>query len=298
MNRNFIISCESTADLPYERIASRGASVLFYTYTMDGEERADDMGQDPEKRRLFYEDLKNGKMPHTSQISSFRYYEYLKKLSENADVLHITFSSGLTPSYSNAKGAAEELKTEFPDRRITVVDSLCGCIGYGLLVEDVLTMKENGKTLDEIEAWVYENRLRMQHHFFSTELAMFKRSGRVSGPVALVGGMLGVCPIMHLNEEGRIIAYDKALGKKRAIAKTVSIVLSEIDNGVNYDRKIYIGHSNCMPLAEATQAALAEGLHMSEDRFEILDIGSIIASHCGPGTVAVFYYGAPRGAKA
>ncbi len=294
MERKFIISCESTVDLPYSRMEKRGVPVLFYTYTVGDEVYEDNMGRDAEVQAVFYRQIKEGKLPHTSQINEMRYYEFLKEISIDADVLHIAFGTGMTPSFYAAERAAENLKTEFPERRITVIDSLCSCTGYGMLVEVALDMKDEGKSMDEITAWLKDNRLRMHHQFFSTDLAMFKRSGRVSGPVALVGSMLGVCPVMHLNVEGRIIAYDRALGKKKAIAKTVSAVLENIDGGKNAEGKIYISHSNAPELAEATRVAFAGVLANGGENIEIAEIGTIIASHCGPGTVAVFFFGKER----
>ena len=294
MKKQFIISCESTVDLPYSYITSRGARVLFYTYTVDETEYTDDMGRDPEALPRFYTLIEKGKLPHTSQINEMRYYEYFKELSEEGDVLHIGFGTGMTPSCYNAVRAAEELMEEYPERRITVIDSLCSCTGYGLLTDAALDLRDEGKSMDEIAAWLTENRLRVHHQFFSTDLTMFKRSGRVSGPVALVGNIFGIHPIMHLNEEGKIIAYDKVRGKKNAIAKTVETVLSEIDGGAHAEGKIYISHSNCPELAEQTRIALAAALANQGERIAFAEIGTIIASHCGPGTVAVFYFGTPR----
>ncbi len=294
MERKFIISCESTVDLPYAKMLKRDVPVLFYTYTVDDVEYEDNMGRSSEAQKLFYSQIKQGKLPHTSQINEMRYYDFLKEISTDADVLHIAFGTGMTPSFYAAERAAENLKTEFPDRRIIVIDSLCSCTGYGMLVECALDMKDEGKSMDEIAAWVTENRLRMHHQFFSTDLTLFKKSGRVSGPVALVGSMLGVCPVMHLNVEGKIIAYDRALGKKKAISKTVSAVLENIDGGKGAEGKIYISHSNAPELAEATRVAFAGALANGGENIEIAEIGTIIASHCGPGTVAVFYFGKER----
>lgn len=294
MERKFIITCESTVDLPYDRMKARAAQVLFYTYTVDDVEYEDDMGRSEEAQALFYRQIAEGKLPHTSQINEGRYYDWLKEISADADVLHIAFGTGMTPSFYAAERACETIKTEFPDRRITVIDSLCSCVGYGMLVEAALDLKDEGKSMDEIASWVADNRMRMHHQFFSTDLTLFKRSGRVSGPVALVGSMLGVCPIMHLNEEGRIIACDRALGKKKAILKTVAAVLESIDGGKDANGKIYIAHSNAPELAEATREAFATALSNGGEKIVIEKIGTIIASHCGPGTVAVFYFGKPR----
>ena len=291
---SFQLSCESTVDLPYSYISGRGLSVLFYTYTMDGIEYTDDMGRDPEALPTFFRMLKEGKMPTTSQINEYRYEDYFDTLLQKGDVLHIAFGTGMTPSYRNACTAAENLKNKYPNRKLIVVDSLCSSVGYGLFVESAADLWDEGKTMEEIEAWLLANRNQVHHQFFSTDLTQFKRSGRVSGPVALVGSLLGICPIMHLNSEGRIIAYSKARGKKAAINVTADTVQARMRGGNDYREKFYIGHSNCMDLALETKAALIARMPALENKIEIVNIGTIISAHCGPGTVALFFYGDER----
>ncbi len=294
MNREFQLSCESTVDLPYSHINGRGISVLFYTYAVDGQEYVDDMGRDPNALPNFFAMLDAGKMPSTSQINEFRYEEYFEELLQKGDVLHIAFGSGMTPSVRNAWKAAETLREKYPERKLVVIDSLCSSVGYGMLVDSAADLRDAGKSIEEIEAWVLNNRNLVHHQFFSTDLTQFKRSGRVSGPAATVGTILGICPIMRLNSEGRIIAYHKVRGKKAAIKTTVDTVLEHIQNGTAYDNKFYIGHSDCPDLAEETRLALKEHFGAAADSIQIVNIGTIISAHCGHGTVAVFYYGDER----
>lgn len=294
MNHLFQLSCESTVDLPYSYISGRNIPVLFYTYAMDGEEYVDDMGRDPNALPEFFARLDAGKQPSTSQINEFRYEEFFEELLQKGDVLHIAFGTGMTPSYRNACKAADGLREKYPDRRLVVVDSLCSCMGYGMLVDSAADLRDEGKSIEEVETWLLANRNKVHHQFFSTDLTQFKRSGRVSGPAAAVGTILGLCPIMRLNSEGRIIAYDKVRGKKAAIKTTVSTVMKHIQNGADYDGKLYIGHSDCPALAEETRLALKEQLGEQADRIQIFDIGTIISAHCGHGTVAVFFYGDER----
>lgn len=294
MSQKFQLSCESTVDLPYSYISGREISVLFYTYTVDGKENVDDMGRDPGALPAFYEMLKAGKLPATSQINAFRYQEYLEGLLQQGDVLHIAFGTGMTPSARNACEAAKELREKYPDRKLIVIDSLCSSAGYGMLVDSAADLRDGGAGMEEIEAWVLANRNKVHHQFFSTDLTQFKRSGRVSGPAAAVGTILGICPLMRLNSEGRIIAYDKVRGKKSAIQRTVEAVMEHIQDGANYRDKLFIGHSNSPGLAEETRLALKERLGAGADQIRTVEIGTIIAAHCGPGTVAVFFYGDER----
>ena len=294
MNTQFQLSCESTVDLPYAHINGRGISVLFYTYAVDGQEYVDDMGRDPEALPNFFAMLDAGKMPSTSQINEFRYEEYFDELLQKGDVLHIAFGTGMTPSVRNAWKAAEGLKEKYPERKLIIIDSLCSSVGYGMLVDSAADLRDEGKSMEEIEEWVLANRNKVHHQFFSTDLTQFKRSGRVSGPAAAVGTILGICPIMRINSEGRIIAYGKVRGKKAAIKTTVDTVLEHIQDGTAYNGKFYIGHSTCPELAEETRLALKEHFGETADKIQIVNIGTIISAHCGHGTVAVFYYGDER----
>lgn len=294
MRHHFQLSCESTVDMPYSYITGRDISVLFYTYSIDGVEYEDNMGRDPKTIEEFFAQLQAGKMPVTSQINAFRYEEYFEALLQKGDVLHINFGTGMTPSYRNAVEAAEGLRKKYPDRKLVVIDSLCSCTGYGILVDSAADLRDEGKSMEEIEEWVLANRNRVQHQFFCTDLTQFKRSGRVSGPVALVGSILGLCPIMHLNSEGRIIAYSKVRGKKNAIRATVDEIAAHVQDGPNYKGKFYVCHSNCPEMCQEVAEAIRERLGFTADQVKIGNIGAVISAHCGPSTVAVFFYGDER----
>ena len=294
MADSFILSCESTVDLPYSYVSGRDIPVLFYSYLVDGKEYIDDMGRDPEALPHFYEMLKNGALPSTSQLNTFQYTEFFEELLEKGDLLHIAFGSGMTGSVKNAMEAAEALRAKYPERRLIVIDSLCSSSGYGLLVDMAADMRDRGESMEDIAAWLEQNRNKVHHQFFSTDLKYFKRSGRVSGAAATVGAILNICPIMRLDDKGRIIAYDKVRGKKNAIRETLRTMEAHVQDGVNYAGKCFVCHSNCPTEAEETKAAVqARFPHIAGD-IRICDIGTIIASHCGPGTVAVFFMGDER----
>ncbi len=290
----FQLSCESTVDLPYSYVSGRELPVLFYSYSVDGQEYMDDMGRDPQALPNFYHMLAEGKMPSTSQINTFRYLDYFRELLAKGDVLHICFGTGMTPSYNNAVEAAQQLREEFPDRKLILVDSTCSCCGYGLIVDEAADMRDAGKNMEEIEAWLNEKRWNVHHQFFSTDLKYFRRSGRVSGAAATVGTVLGICPLMHLDHSGHIIAYSKVRGKKNAIKETVAELLRHAENGAAYSGKCFLGHSNCLEDAMAVKAAVEEAMPNIKGGVRVYNIGTIIASHCGPGTVAVFLFGDER----
>ena len=208
--------------------------------------------------------------------------------------MHIAFGSGMTGSVKNALEAAEALREKYPERRLIVVDSLCSSSGYGLLVDMAADMRDRGDSMEAIAAWVEQNRNKVHHQFFSTDLKYFKRSGRVSGAAATVGAILNICPIMRLDDKGRIIAYDKVRGKKNAIRETLRTMEAHVQDGVNYAGKCFVCHSNCPVEAEETKAAVQARFPHISGEIRVCDIGTIIASHCGPGTVAVFFMGDER----
>ena len=158
MERKFILTCESTVDLPYAYMQEREIPVLFYSYAVDGQTYMDDMGRNPEALPRFYAFLNEGKIPSTSQLNAYQYEEFLEQQLQKGDVLHIAFGSGMTSSVKNAVMAAEILREKYPDRRIVVIDSLCSSSGYGMLVDCAADMRDRGCTLEETEQWVNANR--------------------------------------------------------------------------------------------------------------------------------------------
>ena len=291
--RQFILSCESTVDLPYAYVTGRDIPILFYSYMIGEETFVDDMGRDPDSIPAFYRRLDAGALPTTAQLNAAQYEEFLGPLLQKGDVLHIVFGTGMTSSYQGAVLAAETLREKYPERKLIIIDSLCSSSGYGMLVDDAADMRDRGASIEDAAALVDRERPCIHHQFFSTDLKFFRRSGRVSGPAAAIATVLNICPIMRLDDRGRIIAYDKVRGKKAAIARTVDAVEQHAVGGKAYSGKCFVCHSNCLPEAEATAEALRERFPKMQP-IRICDIGCIIAAHAGPGTVAAFFLGDPR----
>ncbi len=294
MESNFILSCESTVDLPYSYMLSRQIPVLFYSYSVDGVQYEDDMLRDPEALPRFYGFLESGKIPLTSQLNEFSYEEFFDGQLQKGDLLHIVLGSGMTSSIQNAEIAANIIREKYPDRKLVIVDSMCSSSGYGLLVDDAADMRDKGCTIEETEDWLLANRQKIHHQFYSTDLQYYRRSGRMSGATATIGAILNICPIMRLDDGGRIIAYDKVRGKKNAIKRTLDTMEEHAQGGRDYSGKCFICHSNCPKDAEDTRRAVQERFPKISEEIRICDIGTIIASHCGPGTVAVFFHGDER----
>ena len=291
--RQFILSCESTVDLPYAYVAGRDIPILFYTYMIDGKTYVDDMGRDPGSIPAFYRKLDAGALPTTAQLNEVQYEEFLEPLLQKGDVLHIVFGTGMTSSYQCALLAAEALRERHPERKLLLIDSLCSSSGYGMLVDDAADLRDKGAAIEDVAALVDRERPCIHHQFFSTDLKFFRRSGRVSGPAAAIATVLNICPIMRLDDRGRIIAYDKVRGKKAAIARTVDTMEQHAVGGKDYAGKCFVCHSNCLADAEQTAEALRARFPKMQP-IRICDIGCIIAAHAGPGTVAAFFLGDAR----
>lgn len=293
-NANFILSCESTIDLPYSYAEQRGIHVMFYSYTVDGEVYEDDMQRNSGALNNFYELLGSGKLASTSQLNQIEYEEFFDQHLSCGDLLHIVFGSGMTKSIQNAEKAAEVVRQKYPNRKLVVIDSTCSCCGYGLLVDVAADMRDEGKTIDEVEKWVVDNRRNVHHQFYVTDLKYLSRSGRMTNMTALLGTVLNICPIMHLDNGGRIVAYDKVRGKKKAVKTTVDEMEKHAVGGTSYSGKCFVCHSDCLKEAEEAKAEVEKRFPNINGGVKIYDIGTIIASHCGPGTVAVFFFGDER----
>ena len=294
MENQFTLSCCSTVDLPYAYMASRHIPVLFYTYVVDGTEYDDDMGRDPAALPRFYGFIRQGKLPQTSQINVAAYMDFFEKLLQTGDVLHIAFTSGQSGSVHNAFLAAEELRKKYPDRKLVVIDSLCSSSGYGLLVDCAADLRDEGKSLDEVAQWVLDNRNKVHHQFFSSNMTQFRRTGRVSGAAAMVATIMNICPIMRLDDKGAIKAYSKVRGKKKAVETTVDAMEQHAQGGRDYDQRCFVCHSRCPEDAALLITALEERFPHLKGKIRLCDIGTIIGSHSGPGTVAVFFLGDER----
>ena len=294
MERQFTLSCCSTVDLPYSYMADRDIPVLFYTYVVDGREYVDDMGRDPEALPRFYRFLEEGKLPQTSQINVGTYLTFFEKLLQKGDLLHIAFTSGQSGSVHNAMLAAKELQEKYPDRKLIVIDSLCSSSGYGMLVDTVADLRDEGKSIEEAAQWVRENRNTVHHQFFSSNMTQFRRTGRVSGAAAMVATIMSICPIMRLDSAGAIKAYGKVRGKKKAVETTIEAMAKHAQGGENYDKRCYACLSQCPEDAQMLIDGLEVRFPRIKGKIRLCDIGTIIGSHSGPGTVAVFFYGDER----
>lgn len=296
MDKKILLSCESTVDLSYDYLNKRNISVLFYSYIIDGIEKEDNMQRDESETKNFFLAQSQGKRSVTSQLTYQKYYDYFSSLQEKGNdvILHLSFSSGLTPSVENGERCANDLNKLSENKKIIVIDTTCGSSGYGLLVSSVKDMIDNGDSLENILQWIEFNKRNVQHLFFLTNITMLKKSGRIKGAVALVSKILNICPVLRVNYEGKIVVSGNARGKKNAI-KSLATSFNELLNvDDKYKNKVIISHSNCLDLAQETKNAIQMATSNNNVEIIVSEVGTVMSSHCGEGAVALFFYGSER----
>ena len=293
-NPSYVLSCCSTADLTHEHFVSRNISYICFHYFLDGVEYPDDLGQTIPFDE-FYKRMANGSDTKTSQVSTGEFMQYFQSILEQGkDILHITLSSGLSGSINSARTAWEMLKEQYPDRKIYIVDSLGASSGYGLFMDRLADLRDEGYSLEELRDWAEKNRLRVHHWFFSTDLTFYIKGGRVSKTAGVFGTMLKICPLLNMDNLGRLIPRYKIRTKPAVIKRTYEKMVEHAEGGTNYSGKCYISHSACYEDARAVADLVEANFPNLNGKVEIYSIGTTIGSHTGPGTVALFFFGDER----
>jgi DegV family protein with EDD domain len=291
---NFVLSCCSTADLSQEHFRARDISYICFHFTLDGKDYEDDLGQSVPFEE-FYHRMANGSETTTSQVNVGEFMEYFEKfLAEGRDILHVSLSSGLSGSYGSAEAAAVELREKYPDRKICIVDSLGASSGYGLLMETLADKRDEGMDIETLYAWALEHRLYLHHWFFSTDLSFYVKGGRISAAAGFFGGLLGICPLLNMDDAGHLIPREKIRSKKKVIATIVERMEQNADKGLDYDGKCFISQSGCMEDARAVADLIEAKFPKLNGKVVINYVGTTIGSHTGPGTVALFFWGNER----
>ena len=291
----FVISCCSTADLSEEHFKERNISYICFHFELDGKEYPDDLGKSI-PFDAFYQAMQDGAETKTSQINVDEFEQYFEPfLKEGYDVLHVTLSSGITGVVNSANLARDMLAERYPEQKVYIVDSLGASSGYGLLMDRLADLRDEGKTIDEIYEWALAHRLNMHHWFFSTDLTFYIKGGRISKTAGFVGGMLNICPLLNMDSQGRLIPRYKIRTKKKVIRTIVDKMEECVQDGTGYSGKCYMSHSACYEDARAVADLVEERFPNLDGKVEIYDIGTTIGSHTGPGTVALFFWGEERG---
>ena len=286
--RDYVITVNSTVDLPKEWLEERNVPVVPLRYTMDGQTYEDMNGLTAKE---FFDKLREGKMSVTSQVNPEEAKEALEPfVKAGKDVLHLAFSSGLSGTCNSMKIAGEELQEEYPEAKVIVIDTLCACLGEGLLLYKALQQKAAGKTIQETADWVEENKLHICHDVTVDDLNHLHRGGRISKATAVVGTMVKIKPIIHMDDNGKLQVIGKERGRKKSLNKIVDMAVEQSkgwDNDI-----IMITHGDCIEDAEYVAGLVRE--KMGIDNILINNIGTVIGSHTGPGVVAVFCMGKKR----
>ena len=288
---DFVILTDSSADLDARMVNELDIQVLPLSFTMHDfvyQNYPDNRDMDP---RVFYDMLRKGDCASTSAVNVAQYMDVIEPLLQaGKDVLILSFSSGLSATYSSSVIAADALRNKYPDRKILTVDTLCASLGQGLLVWLAAKERAKGKTIEEVHNWVVSHKLNICHQVTVDDLQTLKRGGRISSTTAFMGSMLQIKPLIHVDNEGHLVSAGKARGRQAALKALVDrMEQTAIDPR---DQTVFICHGDCIEDAELVAQTV-------RDRFGVQDVyinyvGPVIGSHTGPGVVGLFYLGVER----
>lgn len=284
---NFIILTDSACDLPKNIIIDLEIKELGLICNINNKEYIDDINSELTSKE-FYNKLKEGAMPSTSQINSFKFVEYFEEyVKKGIAILYLAFSSALSGTYNSSLIARNELLEQYPEAKIEIIDTRAACLGQGLIVYYAAKMRKEGKSLEEVSTWVEENKNKTCHFFTVDNLDHLKRGGRISPTAAAIGSLLNIKPMLYTNDKGELHNFSKAKGRKRAIKNLYELLDKHIVNPE--EQTIFIAHSDCIEDAEKLAEMIKEKYNVKEI---IIDyIGIVIGSHTGIGTLALFFLG-------
>lgn len=287
---NYQILTDSTSDLPLEIVKKYNLEIVNFTVHMNGKELIDDLGETFDKED-FFQQLKKGATPTTSQVNTGTYYELFKTyVDKNIPLLYLAFSSELSGSYQSAVSALNMIKEEVENPQITIVDTQAASLGEGLLVVKASKMKEEGKSLEEVAQWIEENKSRVHSWVTVDDIRHLQRGGRISATSAMLGSLLSVKPIIVVTKAGKLVPYAKVRGRKKSLQMLVDQTLK----GMTHPKEetIFIGHIGAQEDAEWFKQKLVEAVQPRE--VMISTFGPAIGSHTGYGSLAVFSMGQER----
>lgn len=289
---DYVISTDTSCDFPPEYVQEHQLPLVTLFYSIDGVSGSNGC-PNAEELKNFYDKMRAGAQTKTQQASIEDTEQVFREVAQQGkDLLHIAFSSGLSGTANAARLAAENIMEEFPDRKIVVIDSLCASLGQGLLVDYAIRQREQGKTLEETAQWVQEHIQNLCHLFTVEDLKYLQRGGRISKTTALVGTMIGIKPVLHVDEEGKLVPIAKVRGRKASVQALVQKMEENIGSFRQQKQTIFISHGDCLEDAKALAQMVKE--KFGYDDFLINNVGPTIGSHSGPGTLALFFLGEKR----
>lgn len=287
----YVLITDSSADLSQEMVQELGVTVLPLSFTIQGKTYRNYPDNREMDLPLFYDMLRAGELATTSAVNVAEYTQAVEPiLQEGKDVLILAFSSGLSSTYQASVLAAGELREKYPDRKIYTVDTLCASLGQGLLVYLAAQEQRKGKSIEEVRDWAEETKLHLCHQFTVDDLHFLKRGGRISATTAVVGSMLQIKPVLHVDNEGHLINIGKARGRQASLKALVDkMEQTAIDPAA---QTVFISHGDCLEDAQAVAQMVKDRMGVKE--VYLNHIGPVIGAHAGPGTVALFYVGTER----
>jgi DegV family protein with EDD domain len=289
MNK-YVISTDTTSDLPEDYLQQHNISLLPLYYNFNGTVYGDKVFLTPKE---FYDKMRKGSMPTTMAVNPELAKEvFTKLLDQGYDVLHIAFSSALSGSCSVAATVARELMDERPGSKIIVIDSLCASLGEGLLVHKAVDLMKEGKSIDETAEWLEQNKLNLCHMFTVDDLHHLHRGGRVSKATAIIGTLINVKPVLHVDNEGRLIPLLNVRGRKKALISLVDQMEASMKGYTGSNDIAFISHGDCIEDAEFVGDLVKERFGIKEVLIHY--VSPTIGAHSGPGTVALFFMGNSR----
>ncbi|OCN01743.1 fatty acid-binding protein DegV [Clostridium sp. W14A] len=288
---DYVIVTDSSCDLPNELAKELELVVLPLSFHLNGKEYHNYLDEREMPIGEFYRRIRAGEPCTTSAVNVDAYKSAMEPLlQQGVDILDIAFSSGLSATYSSAKIACEELAEKYPGRKVFAVDTLAASLGQGLLIYLAVQMKRAGKSIEEVRGWVEENKLRLCHWFTVDDLNHLKRGGRISGATALFGTMLNIKPVLHVDDEGHLIPMGKVRGRRASLDALADHMEQSADDPAS--QTVFISHGDCREDAEYLAGEIKR--RMGVKNFVIGNVGPVIGTHSGPGTMALFFLGSKR----
>ena len=289
--RDYVIITDSTTDLTQELINELNITVIPMEFNIEGKSYLNYSDERDISYKEFYDILRSGKSSTTSLINTATFTDLFEPiLQDGKDILYIAFSSGLSGTYNSSCIAAQMLSEKYTDSKIYTVDSLSASMGEGLLVYHAANKKKEGMNIDDLKDWVEKNKHNLCHLFTVDDLHHLKRGGRLSSAAAIVGTVLSIKPVLHVDNEGHLIPVEKVRGRKLSI--TAMLKIMEKTAIKPEEQTIFISHGDCLEEAEYLAKLIKEKLNVKDIKMNF--IGPVIGSHSGPGTIALFFLGTER----
>lgn len=289
--KQFILATDACSDLTAEIVKKHDIAIIPMVLEIEGKTYTHHLDERELSLNDFYNQLRDKKVSRTSLVNVGEFVQFFTGLLEKGqDILYVALSSALSGTYQSAMMAIDMLKDDYPDRKIIAVDTLSASLGEGYLVWRTALLKEEGKSIDEVTAWLEANKYNLRHLFTVEELGTLKRGGRLSGTAAFFGTLLGVKPILHVTYDGKLSVLHKVVGRKKSLTEMIDIMGKQIVN--SEEQVVFIAHGDCLDEAKEVGGLIRAKMKIKDLMYSY--IGPVIGSHSGPGTIAVFFMGNKR----